>query len=130
MNINGTNYFFVTGGVGPPSLPNVWGTGSLTLGAGSVLIPDTNDPIITLTSTFGMFGSINGTYNTGNVPSGQLFGAGTVTVTLRPSMFVPGQYVAERATYTFVQPTPEPATLILFGSGALGLIGAKLRRRH
>jgi hypothetical protein len=42
-----------------------------------------------------------------------------------------GIYSFQSVSYSFrAAPTPEPATLILFGSGLLGVVGARLRKRQ
>jgi len=58
----------------------------------------------------------------------QFVGGGTAFVELRN--LGNGQYRAASVGYSFAAiQTPEPATLILFGSGVLGIIGARYRKR-
>jgi PEP-CTERM motif len=66
--------------------------------------------------------SLNDTSCTVDLPN--LTGSGIVTVELAPIVGSPNLYVSEEF-YTF---TPEPSSLLLFGSGALGVAGV-LRRK-
>jgi len=125
MTLDTTTYFFVVGTT-PPTLPNLLGSGSLEFTAGSVLIPTSDDPTITLTAPFITnlnHSSIGGSHVFGHVSTGPLFGVGTASVKL--TNLGDGQYIATSVTYGFVQPTPEPTTLILLGSGVLAVIARR-----
>ena len=94
-------------------------------------------PPITLTGpgtfrgTFSFSGELcgtsgfNDTYCSVDLPN--LTGAGVVTVDVIPTVDINGQpaLMVSQAGYTFA---PEPASLLLSGSGALGLIGAWRRQ--
>ncbi len=78
--------------------------------------------------------SLDNNYGPFLLANGQLFNPNsTITVTIEP---LPGQtYVQYGQSVNIVltsqsTPTPEPASLILFGSGALGIAVAAWRRRH
>ena len=63
----------------------------------------------------------------------ELFGAGTATaVYSQQSVFFPGSLGLDAIRYDFeaaASPTPEPASMLLFGSGLAGLIAARRLRR-
>ena len=63
-----------------------------------------------------------------------LFGSGVATAAFRPMTAFPGALALDSLTYEFgadVSPTPEPASMVLLGSGFAALLAARrLRRRH
>lgn len=62
-----------------------------------------------------------------------LFGAGMATVTLVPYPPVAGfgpSWMVQSARFDFAQPTPEPSTLVLLGTGALAGVRAGRWRRQ
>lgn len=125
MTINGTVFRFVSQPT--PTLANIVGSGSLGFIGGSVVIPITNDPFVTLTAPFSLsgFSSLGGSALDGRV--GLAFmGSGTGTLTLRN--LGNGQFIATNITYTF-EPVPEPATVILLSSGLIGITALYRRRR-
>lgn len=123
MIINGVTFTFVNQPV--PTLPQVVGSGIISFAGGSVDIPFSDDPLVTLSAPF----SITSGFLAGNAINGSvaldLSGSGIGTLTL--SNLGNGQYVATGLTYTF-QPVPEPATLILLASGLTG-IAVRYRKR-
>lgn len=62
----------------------------------------------------------------------QLFGTGTAALTFTPWVDYPGAFRLQSAAYTFDAPaaTPEPGSLLLMGTGILGLAMARRRRRQ
>ena len=55
--------------------------------------------------------------------------AGSGSVNIRIVGEFSGQTEVARVTYTFADPVPEPATMMLLGSGLAGLAAARRRRR-
>jgi hypothetical protein len=61
-----------------------------------------------------------------------LFGGGIATVTLVPFPAIPDfgpSWIVDSARFDFVQPVPEPSTLVLVGMGVLFAARARRSRR-
>ena len=107
-----------------------WANGPLNFVTEGFTVPTTGESVVTLTGHFTMTGSITFTPHLLGEPTdvpfavSDVYGSGLVTVRLQQSF---GGYWITNIRYDF-QPTPEPATLILLGSGIAGL-AARQRRR-
>jgi len=93
----------------------------MQIAAGTVIVPDTSDSSITLTAPFTMtIGNVSGGGHGVNFTgSGGIASLSLNRYALDDPLGHP-QYVFDRLTYTFV--APEPATIFLFTTGALGLL--------
>jgi hypothetical protein len=98
-----------------------------------VVIPQSTVSNLTLTSTFTMTGTV--IVHSLDAPgqpvifSTAVSGSGIATMTLQYlANFGPGGYVLTGVRYDFT-PIPEPATLLLLGTGLAGLAARRRRRR-
>jgi len=95
----------------------------MQIAAGTVIVPNTSDSAITLTAPFTMtIGNVSGGGHGVNFAgSGGIASLSLNRYALDDALGHP-QYVFDRLTYTFVAPTPEPSTIFLFTTSALGLL--------
>ena len=98
---------------------------------GSVLAPEMGPPQTTVSAPFWLSGRAFALTPLGEIAHDNLlFGRGMATVTLVPypanQDFSPS-WMVDSARFDFAEPVPEPATLILVGTGAL--LAARARRR-
>jgi hypothetical protein len=123
--------------VGGINYSRVYYTGVVSLTGSPTIVPSDTSPFVTINVPFTLNGFING-YETSARLSPPIFsmmleGQGIATLVLR-SYFTQGSgwlYDFDSITYNFSQatPTPEPATLVLFGTG-LVTAAARYRRRR
>ena len=99
MTIDGTQFFFIN--QTDATLPNLVGSGSLNFSGGSVTIPFTDAPTITLKAPFTMSGILSGRA-TGILSIGlPLTGSGIGTLVLSRPPVGPAQYRLQSLVYTF-----------------------------
>jgi hypothetical protein len=96
--------------------------------ASPIVIPITTDPTITLTAPFIGDGGVSGRGpNSQFVFSRSFTASGIVTLTL--TRMASGDYWVREVNYSFgATPTPEPATLLLLGTG-FAAIASRVRLR-
>ena len=109
-----------------------WNQGTLHFASESFVLPPASGDLITLTGHFTMTGSVTFDpyiyVNPVDLPPflvGDVYGSGTVTLQFTRYQ---NAYYLSNIRYEFQQ-TPEPATLILLGSGLAGLAARHRRRR-
>jgi hypothetical protein len=131
VEINGTHYFISTSIVSLPPPGGLAISGSAFFLAGNVIIPVTDDEMVTLTSPFTMTSGFVGRGDSGTF----LFdftGSGIATIVLTGAQSANGgrTYVFQSITYAFT-PTavPEPTTIVTLALGLSGL-GARFFKKQ
>ena len=100
---------------------------------GSFIAPEMTAAQATVSAPFSLTGTAFASTSLGELAHDErLIGAGIGTVTLVPyppqAGFAPS-WVVQSARFDFAQPTPEPTTLLLLGTGVLGALAARRSQR-
>lgn len=100
---------------------------------GSIIAPAVGPARVSLSAPFSLTGRAFALTPFGEIAHDDaLLGAGIGTMTLIPfptsTEFPPG-WMVESVEFEFAQPTPEPSTLLLFATGAVGVLRARRLRQ-
>lgn len=139
----GTNYLAnfgrATGTVNGTAYSDVMLTGPVTFTAPGILAPSTPGPF-TVVQPFTFEAAVRGIADFDlpeerTVFEALLFGHGTVTASFGATPLSPGEpllffFDSVRYDFSAAEPVPEPATLLLLGSGLAALAGRHHRRRR
>ena len=128
--VDGTQYGTNIGGPGSITFRD-----TLSFEAAPVLIPPPPETgFLRLPSPFVLTGTIAGFQNsdpTSPLFTVDVFGSGIATLVIGPQVNLPPGALTFRAVqYDIVDPVPEPATLVLCGSGLAALLVRRRRRSH
>jgi hypothetical protein len=100
---------------------------------GSIIAPETGPARVSLSAPFSLTGRAFALTPLGEIAHDvALIGAGIGTMTLIPfptSPDFPPSWMVESVEFEFAQPTPEPSTLLLFGTCAVAAVRARRLRQ-